>query len=231
MKVFIAIPSYGGMKCLPMIDSLRDTIQLLDKQGHSFILATRSGLCYVQLARNELLKEFLDSDCDSLFWLDDDVSWNPEDVLRMLNMEDEIVAGVYRKKTDTEEYPIAIDTDEDGKPIVREDGCILAPFIPAGFWRIRRSAIEKMCSSYPEQAYFMMQHGEKVTGFFDLFPQGLYNGQWWGEDFGFCRLWKELGKIWLVPDINLVHHGPDGKSYPGNYHKFLLKQPGGSEAQ
>ena len=35
----------------------------------------------------------------------------------------------------------------------------------------------------------------------------------------------------LVPDLDITHHGSDGAAYPGNYHGFLMRQPGGSEAQ
>lgn len=37
--------------------------------------------------------------------------------------------------------------------------------------------------------------------------------------------------LWLVPDLDITHHGSDGSIYPGNYHGFLMRQPGGSEAQ
>jgi hypothetical protein len=36
--------------------------------------------------------------------------------------------------------------------------------------------------------------------------------------------------VWIIPDLNLDHHGADGKVYPGNFHRYLLRQPGGSEA-
>jgi hypothetical protein len=40
-------------------------------------------------------------------------------------------------------------------------------------------------------------------------------------------------KLWIVPDLDLDHHSEDDegkpKVYKGNYHRWLLKQPGGSE--
>jgi hypothetical protein len=34
------------------------------------------------------------------------------------------------------------------------------------------------------------------------------------------------GEIWVVPDLNLTHHSAD-EAYPGNFHDFMLAQPGG----
>jgi hypothetical protein len=52
---------------------------------------------------------------------------------------------------------------------------------------------------------------------------------WWGEDYAFCRNWQELsGEVWIVPDLNLNHWSGD-KVWKGNFHQYLLRQPGGSE--
>jgi predicted O-methyltransferase YrrM len=229
MKIYFGIPSYGGVKSLPFLDSLDATLKLCKERGHEYVMGILSGCCYVQVARNEIIKSFRDTDADILFFLDDDMSWTAEDALQLIEMPDEIVAAAYRYKTENEDYPIVIKTDQNDRAIVREDGCIAAAFVPTGFLRIKRSAIEKLCASYPEQAYFKTKEGIRHKGYFDLFPQGLFEGQWTGEDYAFCRLWSRIGgEIWVMPDIDISHHGT--KEFKGNYHKFLLRQPGGSEA-
>ncbi len=41
--------------------------------------------------------------------------------------------------------------------------------------------------------------------------------------------WRDCGgEIALVPDLDLIHHA-GAKAYPGNFHEFMLRQPGGSE--
>jgi hypothetical protein len=65
----------------------------------------------------------------------------------------------------------------------------------------------------------------------DLFNHGAHEGVWWGEDYAFSRNWLALGgELWIVPDLNLTHHGPD-TVYPGNFHNFLRRQPGGDLAE
>ena len=33
---------------------------------------------------------------------------------------------------------------------------------------------------------------------------GAHNGAWWGEDYAFCRRWREKGgQIWCLPDLGI----------------------------
>lgn len=226
-KVFFAVPAYKGIRCVPFYESLEATISHCQENGWQTALSVLQGSCYVQTARNELVKAFLDTDCDSLFFLDDDISWDCKDFLKLLEMPDDIVAGIYPYKTEEEGYPVVIHTDLDGIPEVREDGCIQATFIPFGFVRIKRRVIEKLWDAYQSLKYYKPA-GYNLIEFRDLFPQGVQGERWVGEDYAFCNLWHGLeGEIIVVPDITLSHH-TDQEVFTGNYHEFLLKQPGGS---
>ena len=39
---------------------------------------------------------------------------------------------------------------------------------------------------------------------------------------------KDTPPLWIIPDMNLDHNASDGTVYKGNYHEFMLRQPGGS---
>lgn len=212
-----------------MVASLSEAIVALKAAGHESRLEVLAGSCYVQVARNELLHRFMDSGSDvAVFW-DDDVSLAGADVLRLVEAPDDVVAACYRYKTEEEDYPVVVRCDDEGVPITRADGCIDAVGVPAGMLAVKRGCIEQMQAGYPQQRYFKREKdGTVIEGLYDLFPQGLKEGQWVGEDFAFCRLWTDLGgKIWVIPDIDTVHHA--WKAFAGNYHRFLLRQPGGSE--
>jgi hypothetical protein len=80
-----------------------------------------------------------------------------------------------------------------------------------------------------------LDHGTLAV---DLFNHGAHQGVWYGEDYAFSRNWlAKCGEIWIVPDINLTHWSraerTDGEynSYPGNFHKYLMRQEGGSESE
>jgi hypothetical protein len=224
MKILFAIPAYRGIKHHPFLDSMEATLKLCAERGHEGHMTILEGSCYLQTARNELVRAFMESECDTLFFLDDDISWPSEAALKLIEMPDEIVAGVYPFRTEEENYPVVIHTDAKHRPIVRPDGCIAAASVATGFLRIKRSAIERLQSFHPQQKYAnYTPKGKLKEELYDLFPQGLYNGRWVGEDFAFCRLWAQaLGEIWIVPDIDFEHAGSKG-----NYHRFLMAQPKG----
>ena len=77
--------------------------------------------------------------------------------------------------------------------------------------------------AYPELCY-----GPRWRESVDLFQHGAHERLWWGEDYAFCRRWREkCGDVWMLPDITITHWKGD-KPHPGNWHEFLLRQPGGS---
>ena len=222
MHIFFATPSYNGITHSPFLDSFQATIEACKEKGWDTTFSIRKGNCYVQVARNSLIKEFLDSGADVLFFLDDDISWPPGKAIELIEMRDEIVAGVYPMKAPQPDFPVVIHTDARGYPYVRSDGCISATSVPTGFLCIKRSVIKKLADAYPQQRYVEYDRGgEEIGEFYDLFPQGVYDGRWVGEDYAFCRLWTRImGQIWVVPDIDFTHAG-----YEGNYHRFLMAQP------
>lgn len=233
MKVMLAIASYRGVQCAPLLNSLEQLDKLLTSKGVDRVLKMVIGSCYIQVARNELVYNFVNSDCDTLFFIDDDISFNAEDALKLIESKDDVIAGVYPLKQDIEGYPCVIRTRQDNTPVVRGDGCIMATHVPTGFLKVSRNAIEKLIAAYPQNKYTEIIDGEQTREMIDLFPQGVKNGRWWGEDFAFCNLWNDLLEtIWIIPNITLKHHsqvktvnGFQNKIYTGNYHEFLLRQP------
>lgn len=198
---------------------------LLDASGIEHQTVFKVGCPYISHARAEMTRQALDAKADVVVYIDHDIAWRPEDLLRLIKTEDEVAAGTYRFKKDEEEYMATMFTHPDGRPVVRADGCIRADKVPAGFLKLTRQAIRRFMRAYPELLY---GHPENYS--VDLFNHGAYEGVWYGEDYAFSRRWREAeGEIWLIPDLCLDHHGKD-KVYAGNFHKFLLRQPGGSDA-
>jgi len=183
------------------------------------------GNPYISVARATMTRKALDADAEIIVYLDYDLSWRPEDLLKLIQTEGDVVTGTYRFKTnDEEKYMGSLLVDDDDRPIVRPDGCVLAVGAPAGFLKVTRDGIRAIMRAYPELVY-----GEPEKPCVDLFNHGAYNGTWWGEDYAFCRRWREMGNdLWLIPDLNIDHHTPS-MVFKGNYHNFLLAQVGGSD--
>ena len=98
--------------------------------------------------------------------------------------------------------------------------------VPAGFLQVTYQAINAFIEAYPELCY-----GDRYAPHVDLFNHGARDWTWFGEDYSLCHRWKAIpGKeIWCVPNINLNHHH-EGEVFKGNYHEFLLAEPGGSKS-
>jgi hypothetical protein len=180
------------------------------------------GSPYISAARATLTRKALDAGADIIIYIDHDMSWRPEDMLTLIKTKGDVVSGTYRFKKDEEEYMGALLTDAQGFPTVRDDGALAAHCIPAGFLKVTRDGILRFMKAYPELLY---GHPENYT--VDLFNHGAHKGVWYGEDYAFSRNWRALGgEIWLVPDLQLDHHSADN-CFPGNFHMFLRRQPGG----
>lgn len=207
------------------LDSLEASIPLIQEAGWDEGSVWQVGCPYISAARSLMLRKALDAKADVVVFIDHDLSWEPKDLLKLLETEGDVVAGTYRYKKEPEEYMGGLLSDIHGRPQVRKDGCVRAFCIPAGFLKLTRNAINRFIAAYPNLVY-----GEKCNPHVDLFNHGAHNGVWYGEDYAFSRNWTDCGgEIWVIPDLSLTHHSKD-TAYPGNFHQFLLRQPGGSES-
>jgi hypothetical protein len=172
-----------------------------------------------------MLRKAMDARADVVVFIDHDVSWDAPDMLRLIEAEGDVVAGTYRFKCEPEQYMGALLPDIHGRPQVRADGCVRAHSIPAGFLKITAAGVNKFMREWPELCY-----GDRFALSVDLFNHGAHEGVWYGEDYAFARRWREkCGDIWIIPDMNITHHSQDA-SYPGNFHRYLLRQDGGSDS-
>jgi hypothetical protein len=160
-----------------------------------------------------------------LLYIDSDIAWRPEDVMRLLSWATEypIVAGMYPVKQDTPKFHVILDAADTGHIIQNEYGLIKARGIPAGFMLVRRHALETiqphMPIYRPRKGAF---EGETVTIFFDC-SVDTETETYYGEDIEFCRRMNrhDVG-IWIDPAIELKHIGT--KVYQHDFVAFLKDQ-------
>ncbi len=221
MKVIFCIPT-TKKPYQATLDSLAASIPLIKEAGWEEGMVSEIGCPYISHARSTMLRKALDAKADVIVFIDHDVSWKPRDLLTLIETKGDVVCGTYRFKKDEEEYMGAVLSNTDGTPLVREDGNLLAHSAPAGFLKVTKEAVNKFMTAYPDLIY-----GEKYSPYVDLFNHGAHKGVWYGEDYAFCRNWRECGgEIVLIPDLDISHHTTE-KEYVGNFHNFLRRQPGG----
>lgn len=221
MKVIFCIPT-TKKPYQATLDSLAASIPLIKEAGWEEGMVSEIGCPYISHARSTMLRKALDAKADVIVFIDHDVSWKPRDLLTLIETKGDVVCGTYRFKKDEEEYMGAVLSNTDGTPLVRADGNLLAHSAPAGFLKVTKEAVNKFMTAYPDLIY-----GEKYSPYVDLFNHGAHKGVWYGEDYAFCRNWRECGgEIVLIPDLDISHHTTE-KEYVGNFHNFLRRQPGG----
>lgn len=202
--------------------SLEASVPLLNAAGIQHSVIFEVGNPYISAARATMLRKALDAKADIVVFIDHDMAWRPEDLLRLIQTSGDVVAGLYRFKKADEEYMGALDGGET--PIVRDDGALRAFRVPAGFLKVTKEAVDRFMTAYPSLCY-----GPRYNLSIDLFNHGAHDGVWYGEDYAFSRNWLAAGgEIWVVPDLQLDHHGSD-TVFEGNFHDFMLRQPGGSK--
>jgi glycosyltransferase involved in cell wall biosynthesis len=237
MKVIIATPFYEMRGFSPYIVSLSGTIKMLTMYGIEHEYWELSGDSYVDRAKNTITNKFLeDPDATDLFMIDSDMQWNPDALLKMLLLPEQIVMGSYPQKNSWGTWTsLPKLREEDGKhhPIGRmlEDGSALieAEYLAGGFIRMKRECLQQFKDKYPELIY---QDGSADPSY----PERIYTefyavvreaGLRWGEDRIFGKRMKEIGvDSWIYPNIDFGHYGIKG--WLGNYDTHLR---GGAPAQ
>jgi hypothetical protein len=215
------------------VEALKAAVPAVEAAGWEHSMVQTIDVPYISAARASMLRAALDEKADAIVFLDYDVAYRPQDMVKLLETEGDVVAGTYRAKIDDEQYmgaleyepvtfaPKVRDRFPDGRP---GDGAIASKLVPAGFLKITKEAVHDFMASYPQHCYGPLYHASV-----DIFNHGVHDRVWYGEDYSFSVNWKQRGgQIWTVPDMDIDHHGKDGKVYKGNLHQFLLAQPGGS---
>jgi hypothetical protein len=229
----VATPCYGGLLNQGYVESIVQLIGYAATHGFGVNLVMNGHDSLITRSRNKLVSMFLDMpQATHLMFIDADIVFKPEYVLRMLNFDQDVVAGVYpvkgidwaqvqRKLTPdiTQDKLQEAGLNYVGLPYPKAEGeerngFITAAYAGTGFKLIKRAVFERMIAAYPETKYQVAQ----------TFPRALKNsgnqyalfecmidpmtGVYLSEDFAFCQRWRKLGgKIWLDTQSHLKHIG------------------------
>jgi hypothetical protein len=216
--------------CWQYMLSLMDTMSLLNDNGMGHARQFVIGSSNLPRARNELVARFLASKCTDLLFVDDDMAWSANSVLRLLASDKPITAVVGRKRVDKpnsdpdvwcgQPYTLA-----DGHSLVQDDmGFVRYKRCGTAFMRISREVFEKMMVAHPE----WKRKGH--SGMSDLVKSKYYRFFQFGEDefetgedYEFCNAWTAIGgEVWVDPEAVLSHIGD--KAYTGSLAESGLMQ-------
>jgi len=96
--VFIATPMFGGQCNYMYMISMINLLTKLAQNGISCMFEIAANESLITKARNILVEGFLKSNATHLLFLDADLGFQPDDVLRMIQADKDIIGGQYAKK-------------------------------------------------------------------------------------------------------------------------------------
>jgi hypothetical protein len=211
MHLFLAVTLYDDKihgRCSESI--LKNCLSLM-QAGHTVTPYYNSDL-YIDRSRNVCVNVFLDSPCSDIVFIDSDLSFDDDAILKLIRFDKDIVAGAYRYKKPNVEFPITLDFSRENNCKEEDTGLVFVKRAPTGLMRIKRSVFDRMEVSTDERGikqYFR-------TGI--IFPN---DPNWYGEDTAFCKQWTDRGgEIFVEPRINFTHMGT--QHFAGNFHDYLM---------
>jgi glycosyltransferase involved in cell wall biosynthesis len=233
MKVVIATPFYEVKAFSPYIVSLVNTIRLLTAVGMDYRFLELSGDSYVHRARNTMADHFLrDPDATDLFFIDSDMSWNPEAFVKMCALPDGVVGGTYPVKNAWTQWTsipmlhqVAGKSELHGRPLGDGTALIEARVLAGGFLRIKRNVLERFRDHYKDMWYEepSTDPEEPQHRYTQYFGAGKIGDQFYGEDHWFAHYLREMGvQMFIYPNVDIVHWGY--KDFSGNYDRWLRDQ-------
>lgn len=196
--------------------SLASTLLFLQEQGIRVTFQFVVGSSVIHKARNELVAHFLMSDFTDLLFIDDDMEFSPNAVLRLLGSDKALIGGVGRMRCQKPNADPSVWCwrplrGPDGELVQDDMGAIEARGMGAAFMLINRRVFADMVEAHPEwkrEGAADWDAGLRAH-YFEFFTQSERDefGEL-SEDYGFCHRWRQMGNsVWVDPTIRLGHVG------------------------
>lgn len=243
MKVAICTPCYDGRVHLQWALSYNDTFMHCIAHNVEPVTCTSRGCANLTRSRNLLVAQALSQGADQIFFIDSDIEWRARDFMRLVAHDEDVVCGVPQKRTQEwlEDGQMAVIGIEGAKEV---KGILEVERAPSAFMRIKRGVFEKMARKGVAKPFLFEQAPRESWPYqynwfwYDLNPldrprEDYLDWAWGGtpdnrdyvqddgEDYYFCRKYREIGgKIHIDLDVQLVHYEGLVK-HPLNMRQYL----------
>jgi glycosyltransferase involved in cell wall biosynthesis len=227
VKLFLSTPCYGGL-CLEAFATSILRLQLACIQNNiHLILDTTENESLVHRARNISVARFLKkTDCDYFMFIDADIHFDPESVIRLIRSGHDVSVAVYPKKCVMWEQAAAGVKSGDSRPIEKIASSLVMNFRhhntriengfaevldgPTGFMVIKRDVIQRMYDRYPQLNCVNDHQNRDLDEYCAVFDCMIDpdTRRYLSEDYAFCRRWQQMGgKIYADCFTTLGHVG------------------------
>ena len=211
MSILIGLPCYGGV----VSDKTTNALFKLGKQfvrnniDHGILTLANESL--ISRGRSRIANFFINNtDFEYLFFLDSDVGFEADDVLKLLNHNKEMVCGAYPMKTIPLKWNFTIT-----EPKQREGDLVAIDKIGIGFSLIHRNVFIRIAKQYPELKYIPTNEStthnpteQEFNNSYHYFHEMRQGDIYLPEDLSFFTRARNVGmQAWMDTSINLCHVG------------------------
>lgn len=251
--VLVGMPCYGDVLHTGTFKAMLKVFSTSEKLGIGISVNTLGAESLIHRARNYFVAEMLGhKEYTHLMFIDSDITFVPEALLRLLAADKPVIGGVYPLKAlQTEKMKELIKKDpkisevelfqkslryatnpssKPGKQLVITHGLMQVEELATGFMLIKREVLEKLAKAYPDLKYKNdvagYENSHTKENFYDLFQCTIHpeNRRLLSEDYAFCLKCKQNSiEVWADVTCELVHTG--GMNFPGAYWKSLDLKP------
>lgn len=196
-KCCILVPSRGGVE-----QGCERGLYELARRGYE--LRVMRGVTSIDQIRCQMATDAITSGFEELFWIDDDVQFDPDDVDRLRTANLSIVGGVYPKKGEPQ---LAIRWKEGTTQVTlgKGGGILEVEYAATGFLLTRRDVFAAM---FAADGYVVGQFDRPMIPCFMPMIVGDDPKRYLAEDWSFCERARRLGfQIWVDTRPRLMHVG------------------------
>lgn len=205
--IYIATPSMTGEYCGEYVNALINTIQMIRQCGGDADWGRIEHSPDLCLSRAKMIGSFLrNKSCTHMMMIDDDMGWDPIDVIRLIGAGKDFVGAAGPKKIGGgPQFAFTsmrgAGTDSNGLMQVQEVG--------GAFLLLTRDACTRMVQQYRDLGFGDGSHFQPEVALFDpIIVDGRYGRQRKFEDYAFCHRWRQIGgEIFIDVNIRLKHKG------------------------
>ncbi len=224
-SIFLSTPCYGGLCLQAYAESILKLQVLCAQKGIQLLLDTTENESLVHRARNIAVARFMQkTQATHFMFVDADIHFDPESVIRLLESDYDISCAVYPKKVVMWEQ--AEEAVRTGQDITKASAALVMNFRyaqtpiqngfaevldgPTGFLMIKREVFTKMFEAYPELNCKNDHQNRDFDDYCAVFDCMIdpNNRRYLSEDYAFCRRWQMMGgKIYADVTTTLGHIG------------------------
>lgn len=212
MSVLICMPCYGGSVSDKTTNSLFNLGKTFVRNNVPHGLLTTANESLISKGRSKMANFFINNtEYEYLFFLDADVGFDPNDVLKLLEHQKEIVCGAYPMKTVPLKWNFTLT-----EPLRKKGNLVAIERIGIGFSLIHRSVFDRIVEKYGQELKYIPT-GESIghettekemNNSYHFFSELKEEHIYLPEDLSFFTRAKRCGfQPWMDVSINLCHVG------------------------